>query len=338
MPAASGPPVLGIDLGGTKILTGVVDHANRILGRAKRATPSQVGGEAIVETIADAATEALTAAGIAGRDIAGVTVGSPGPLDPSRGVILFSANLAVKDFPLGPELSRRLGKPVMVWNDVRVGGYGEYHLGAGRDCSSMLAAFVGTGIGGCVIIHDQIVVGATGNAGEIGHIPIRKKGLPCGCGRRGCMEMYASRTAIARRIRKAVRKGAGSEVSAALVGKTGDRIKSRELAAAYATGDPLVVREVHRAATNLGRGLGGLVNVIEPEVVILGGGLAEALGQPYLDLVSAAAHAQMLTTRFDLVRFALAELGDDAGILGAALLARERFAPPGTAGVHGAAV
>lgn len=327
MANASGPPVLGIDLGGTKILAGVVDAANQIIGRAKRPTPSKAGGEAIVAVMSDGVEEALAAAGVSLAEIAGVTIGSPGPLDPERGVILFSANLAVKDFPLGPELSQRLGKPVMVWNDVRVGGYGEFHLGAGREYRNMLAAFIGTGIGGCVIVDAKVLEGATGNAGEIGHIPLKSKGPLCGCGRRGCMETLASRSAIARRIRKAIRKGVASEVASALVTKPGDRIKSRELADAHASGDALVVREVQRAARYLGRGLGGLVNVLEPEVVILGGGLTEALGAPYLEQVTTAAHEQMLAGATDAIRFVLAELGDDAGVLGAALLARERFAP-----------
>jgi glucokinase len=327
MPEASQSPVAGIDLGGTKILAGVVDAENRILGRAKRPTPSREGGAAIVRAISDGLEEALGEAGVAAEDLAGIGVGSPGPLDSGRGVILFSANLAVKDFPIGPELEARWGRPVVVWNDVRVGGYGEFHLGAGRGHRNVLAAFVGTGIGGCLIIDGKVVEGATGNAGEIGHIPVRKKGPVCGCGRRGCLETLASRTAIAARIRKAVRKGAASDVASALVDRPGDRIKSKELAAAFSSGDGLVVREVHRAAEALGRGLGGLVNVLEPEVVILGGGVAEALGQPYLEAVRSAAHEQMLAGADARIRFVLAELGDDAGVLGAALLARQRFAP-----------
>jgi glucokinase len=335
MSQTNGPPVVGIDLGGTKILVGVVDPQNRILARAKRPTPSKEGGEAIVRAMNEGIEEALAGARVAPAELAGLGVGSPGPLDPQRGVILFSSNLAVKDFPLGPELSRRWDRPVLVWNDVRVGGYGEYHLGAGRGHRNVLAAFVGTGIGGCVIVDGKVVEGSTGNAGEIGHIAMRRRGPLCGCGRHGCLEALASRTAIAARIRKAIRKGASSRVAAELVNKPGDRIKSKELAAAYASGDTLVLREVHRAAHELGRGLGGLVNVLEPDVVIIGGGVAEALGKPYLDAITLAARRQILSDPGGTIPIVLAELGDDAGVLGAALLARERF---GAAAAQRAAV
>lgn len=317
-------PVLGIDLGGTKALGAVVDDRNRILGRAKVPTPAMQGGPAILEALRRCALEAIGEAGLEAASIAGVCVGSPGPLDVDRGVILFSANLAVKDYPLGPELSRALGRPVMLQNDVRVGGYGEFRLGAGRGHRDVLAAFVGTGIGGCVIVEGRAVGGSTGNAGEIGHIAIKPRGPRCGCGRRGCMEALASRTAIARRITKAHRRGLGTML-AEKVGTRAERLKSKDLAAAFRAGDALVVREVRRAARFLGLGLGGLVNVLGPEVVIVGGGVTEALGEPYLALVREAARAQIVTDPGETIPIVAGALGDDAGVLGAALLARERF-------------
>jgi glucokinase len=330
---SDGPLVVGIDLGGTKILSAVVDAGNRVLGRAKRPTPAQEGGAAILNAVAGCVEEAIGDAGVSRADIAGIGIGSPGPLDSHTGVILFSANMAVKDYPLGPELSKRLGKPVLLQNDVRVGGYGEFRLGAGRGYKDLLAAFIGTGIGGCLVLDGKVVEGATGNAGEIGHIPLKNKGPLCGCGRRGCMEALASRSAITSRIRKAIRKGTPSVLAEQLGSKSGDRIKSKDLAAAYAAGDAVVVREIHRAAHFLGRGLGGLINVIGPQILIIGGGLADALGPPYLDRIRAAARAQILADPEHHIHFALAALGDDAGILGASLLARERFAPePASAG------
>jgi glucokinase len=326
--AGGGAPVLGVDLGGTKILAGVVDAEHRILGRAKRPTPAKEGAEALSRAIAGAALDALADAGVKPDDLGGAGVGSPGPLDSERGVILFSANLAVRDYPLGPDLSRALGgRPVLVQNDVRVGGYGEFRLGAGRGYANLLAAFVGTGIGGCVIVDGKIVPGATGNAGEIGHLPLKPKGPRCGCGRRGCMEALASRTAIARRLRKAVRRGAGTVLGDKFRGKS-ERLKSGDLAAAYHAGDQLTVREVNRAAHFLGLGLGGLMNVLGPQIVIIGGGVAEALGEPYIDIVRSAAREQALADPEGLIKVVLAERGDDAGLLGASLLAREKFVTP----------
>ncbi len=316
--------VAAVDLGGTKILAAIVDSENRVLGRAKSSTPAQEGGQAILgaisETIRQAAAEAL----IDLADVKGVGVGSPGPLDPERGVILFSSNMNVRDFALGPLLSEELGKPVLLRNDVRMGGFGEFMLGAGQGKSSVLAAFVGTGIGGCVIIDGKVVTGSTGNAGEIGHILLKPGGSRCGCGRRGCLEAFASRTAIAKRIRKAHRNGR-STMLASKVNDKSDRLKSKDLAAAYLSGDAVTVAEVHRAAYYLGLGLGSLVNVFGPEVVIIGGGVAAALGPAYIDAIRNSARNQILVDPDQKIEIVPAALGDDAGILGSAIMAREIY-------------
>ncbi len=202
-----GPLVLGVDLGGTKILVGVTSADHRILGRAKRTTPAREGGPAIVAAIVACVDAALESGGFSRNDIACAGVGSPGPLDPKTGTILFSANMNVRDFPLGTELSAAIGRPVLVRNDVRVAGIAEFRLGVGRGYRDVIAAFVGTGIGGCIIRHGEIIEGTTGNAGEIGHMIVKAGGPRCGCGARGCMEALASKTAIARRVEKAIRKG-----------------------------------------------------------------------------------------------------------------------------------
>jgi glucokinase len=274
-----GPPVVGVDLGGTKILAGVVSTGNELLGRAKRPTPAAEGAEAILRTIVEAIDEALATAQIRRDEIAAAGVGSPGPLDSETGTILFSANMNVRNFPLGPSLSAVMKRPVLVQNDVRVGGYGEFRLGAGRGYGNLVAVFVGTGIGGCLVQNGQVVLGATGNAGEVGHIIVKAGGPRCGCGSRGCLEALASRTAITRRIAKAVRKGLPTSLADKVTRKTG-RLKSGEIADAVASGDMIANREVRRAARFLGMGLGSLMNVFGPEIVIVGGGVAGALGEP----------------------------------------------------------
>ena len=319
-----GPPVLGIDLGGTKTLVAVVGSNQRILGRAKRTTPAREGGPAIVDTMLGAIDEALKNAGLARQDIAAAGIGSPGPLDVNSGVILFSANLNVKNFPIGPELAAALNRPVLVQNDVRGGGTPSSGSGAGRGYRNIIAAFVGTGIGGCVILDGEIVTGSTGNAGELGHIIIKAGGPRCGCGSRGCMEALASKTAIARRVQKATRNGLPTVLGEKMTRK-GGRLKSGDLADAVAAKDLVALKEVHRAAHFLGIGLGSLINVLGPELVIIGGGVAGALGPAYLDLVRTAARSQALVDPDGLIRIEPAALGDNAGILGAALLAREKF-------------
>jgi glucokinase len=306
---SNGPPVVGIDLGGTKILAGVVDGDHRILGRAKRTTPAREGGPAIVAAVLGCVDDALAAAGLSRDRIAAAAIGSPGPLDAKAGVILFSANLKVKNFPIGPELASALGRPVLVRNDVRVGGYAEHKLGAGRGYRDLIIAFVGTGIGGCMILGGEIVSGATGNAGEIGHMVIKAGG---------------PRTAIARRAEKAVRKGLPTVLGEKMARK-GGRLKSRDLAEAVAAKDLVALKEVQRSAHFLGIALGSLINLAGPEIVIIGGGVAGALGDPYLELVRAAARAHAITDPHGKIRIDRAALGDDAGILGAALLAREHL-------------
>jgi glucokinase len=268
--------------------------------------------------------QALEEAGIGRKDIAAAGIGSPGPLDIKSGTILFSANLNVRNFPIGPEVSALLERPVLVRNDVRVGGYAEFRLGAGRGYRHLIAAFVGTGIGGCVILDGQILEGATSNAGELGHMIVKAGGPRCGCGARGCLEALASKTAIARRVEKAVRNGLPT-VLADKMARKGGRLKSRDLAEAVLAKDLVALKEVQRAAHFLGIGLGGLINVIGPEIVIVGGGVAGALGDPFVDLVRTSARTQALTDPEGKVRIDRTALGDDAGILGAALLAREQF-------------
>jgi glucokinase len=319
-----GPPVVGIDLGGTKVLAGVVSGDDRILGRAKRSTPAQDPGPAIVQAMTGCVDDALREAGLARTDLAAAGIGCPGPLDVKAGVILFSANLSVKNFPIGPELAAVLDRPVLVQNDVRVGGYAEFRLGAGRGFRDLIAAFVGTGIGGCVILGGEIVSGSTGNAGELGHTIIKAGGPRCGCGARGCMEALASKTAITRRVEKAIRKGSYTALADKMARK-GGRLKSGDLAEAVMAKDAVALREVQRAAHYLGIGLGSLINVFGPEIVIVGGGVAEALGDPYVDLVRTSARAHVLIDPQAAIRIERAALGDDAGILGAALLAREHF-------------
>ncbi len=316
--------VVGVDLGGTKILAAVVGPNQTILGRAKRPTPADAGGAAILAAIVGTVDQALAESGLGRHEILAIGIGSPGPLDPVSGVIPFSANLNVRDWALGPDLATAMGLPVLLQNDVRVGGYGEYRLGAGRGYRNVLAAFVGTGIGGCVILDGHILEGATGNAGEIGHIIIKPGGPKCGCGRRGCLEAMSSRSAIARRISKAARKGVPSALASKVDKKSG-KLKSGDLAAAILAGDPVAVEEVYRAARFLGLGLGGLINLLGPDIVILGGGVTEALGEPFIELVRASAREQTLVDPEGIIPIKSAELGDDAGILGAALLALEKF-------------
>lgn len=318
--------VLGVDLGGTKTLVGVVDANHQVLGRGKLSTPARQGGDAIVETIAQAAEIALAEAGKSMADIALLGIGSPGPLDVKNGVILFSANMDVINYPLAAKLKDRFGLTCIVQNDVRSSCYAEWKLGAGKGMENLLGAFVGTGLGGCVIINGQMIEGKNGNAGEIGHIKAKPDGKQCGCGLYGCLELYASKSGLMRRFDKARKQGVASHLFQLWNGK-GQKLKSRYLAECYSLGDPFVIEELQLAAKYLGNSLGGLVNLLAPDAIILGGGLSLALGEPWLTWVRAAAKEHMLVVPHEGEIIIPAALGDDAGVLGSALLAREATVP-----------
>jgi len=317
--------ILGIDLGGTKTLVGVVDRDGRILGRGKLSTPSHQGGDAIVDVIARATEMAILESGRALDEVGLAGIGSPGPLDVENGLILFSANMDVVNYPLAAKLSERLGVPTVLRNDVRASCYAEWKLGVGKGMNNLLGAFVGTGLGGCLIIDGKLHEGRDGNAGEIGHIKAKPNGAQCGCGLKGCLEVYASKTGLVRRFAKARKRGVTSQLFRVWNGPD-HKLKSRYLAECYKSGDTLVLQELQRAAQYLGHSLGGLVNLLAPDAVILGGGVSLALGEPWLNWVRAAAKEHMLVVPEDREIILPAALGDDAGVLGAALLASESVA------------
>jgi len=320
--------LLGIDLGGSKILAGVVTPAGKILSRAKTATPFSKGPDALLAALAATASEALTQAGVGRERLAAVGMGSPGPLDPERGVILRTPNIAVEKLPVGPWLARELGAPVLLDNDVHMAVYGEFLAGAARGKRRVIGLWIGTGVGGCVLWDGRVVHGVNRNAGELGHMILdarrAKPGKP-----RGTLEWEASKTAIARHIRKGVRRGGKSQLEKQVSGR--GRLHSSDLAQAFAAGDRLTVEAVERSARYVGIAVASLFDALAPELFVLGGGVCAALGRSYLTLVRQSAEEYAFTTELGRVQIALSRLGDDAGLLGAALAARDGK-PSGAAG------
>jgi len=315
--------ILAIDLGGTKIETAVFDGAGSIVGRSRGKTEAHLGSEAVFERIVRIGTEAVDNAGIDSGSLLAIGVGSPGPLDPDTGYIIETANLDFRNFPLGPRLAETFGHPAFVENDVNAGTYGEFRAGAARGASSVLGVFIGTGIGGGLVLDGALYHGFGKNAGEVGHIIVKAGGPRCGCGRRGCLEAMASRTAITRRIKKRVKRGHKTLITK-LLGKRFTEVPSKVLKEAYEAGDRVVTEVVHKAAAYAGLGIGSLVNVLNPEVIVLGGGVIEALGTEIIGLIESSTRDTAFEYSFRGVRVVRASLGDDAGITGAAILARER--------------
>ncbi|HKQ05149.1 MAG TPA: ROK family protein [Blastocatellia bacterium] len=314
--------ILGIDLGGTKVMAAVFDASGNIVSRARAKTRAWRDNELVFQTVARTAEQAIERAGITRDDLRALGIGAPGPLDPDTGIIVESANMTLRNFPLGPRLAEAFHCPAIVENDVNAGTYGEYRKGAARGARHVLGVFVGTGIGGGIIADGALYHGFSKNAGEIGHIIIKAGGPRCGCGNRGCWEALASRTAMTRDIRKAIRRGDKTLLNAKLKQDT-DLISGGDLGKAYRAGDKLVVKIMNRAARLIGAGIGSLVNVLSPEVVVLGGGVVEAMGDDFAGRIDEAAR----DTAFDFMtrdlRIVRAALGDDAGVTGAALLAQE---------------
>ncbi|MEJ2208265.1 MAG: ROK family protein [Anaerolineae bacterium] len=321
------PHTVGIDLGGTKILATVVDAKGQISAEAKQKTKAKDGPDAVIQRIADTACKAAQRAGADWTDIQGVGIGAPGPIDPGAGLVCNPPNLpGWGEVALGPRLAEALGVPVYLENDVNLGTLGEYARGAGRGTRDMIGIFVGTGIGGGLILDGKLRSGFRHAAGEVGHMVIMAGGPVCGCGRRGCLEALASRTAIERDIRLGLEAGRKSMIPKLTRGGK-DRLTSGVLAKAYRRGDPLVTEVLGRAQWYLGLMTASLVNLIDPELVVFGGGVVEALGETFLKPIRVTARQHyILHTDADKVGIVPAKLGDYAAAIGATVLVKQKLA------------
>lgn len=313
---------LGIDLGGSKILAGVVDRSGRILGRGKLRTPFADGKAALTAALVKAADLALEQAGVTRERVAALAVAAPGAVDAGTGVLIRAGNLAVKNFDVVGALGRAFPKcRRRLENDVRLAALGEARLGAGRGVSTMVAVWVGTGIGGAVIIDGSIHKGRNRNAGEIGQIQIdfrrARPGKPD-----GTLEGIAAKVGITRYLEKRIEQGEKTVLKKAVVSK-GRRLKGSELKEAFGDGDALTVRAVRRSARAVGMAMANVFNVFSPDLFVLGGGVALDLGESYLQAVRKWADAFAFTQDLGRIRIERAALGDDAGLLGAALYARD---------------
>jgi glucokinase len=314
----------GIDLGGTKIQAAVVNSRNRVLGEARVPTPREGGPKDIADAMAEALLASAASAGIEAKDLRGVGVGSPGSVDADAGTVSSALNLPGWDgsYPLGPRLAEALGTEVRIGNDVQVATDGEATLGAGRDYDSVLGVFWGTGVGGGIILDGKPWVGR-GAAGEIGHMVVKRGGAPCPCGRRGCMEAYAGRAAMEGRARKLHEKGRKTVLFEIMERKGHDRLTSSVWEQALREGDKLTEELLDRAVKALGAGIASAVNLLDPEAVVIGGGLGVRFGEPFLRRIE----KRMMKNVFADDRppdVRLAELGDLGGAIGAALLVRGR--------------
>lgn len=322
----SDAPVVGIDLGGTNMQVGVVASDGSIFGRGKRKTKAEKGQDVVLDRVAETVTETCATAGVSVGDLMGIGIGAPGAIVPGTGVVIEAPNLRWRDFDLAGELSRRLGGiAVVVENDVNVAVWGENKRGAGRDADDLLGVWLGTGVGGGLVLGGRIYHGTLGTAGEIGHtllfpnapLTFRK------------LEDVCSRTAVTRRIIHLISTGTPSMLTRLAAEKNREisEIGSGTIAEAFTEGDEVTVDVLHETADYLGRGIANFVTMLGLPNVVLGGGLTEALGQPFVDRVAKSCAEHVFpSAAAERLRIVGTELEDDAGLLGAALIAQASLA------------
>jgi glucokinase len=317
-------PRAGVDLGGTKIQTVVVDGRYKVLGQSRVPTPAGGGPEDVVDAIAQSLGAAADEAGLATDSLVGVGVGAPGGIDAEAGEVINPPNLPGwgDAFPLGPELEQRLGARVLLGNDVSLATDAEFRLGAGKPFKSILGVFWGTGVGGGLILDGEQWVGR-GSAGEIGHVVVTEDGDKCPCGRRGCMEAYAGRGAMEARARHLHKKGEKTTLFEIMEKRGRTRLTSGIWARALAHKDKMAVDLIDRAVAALGTGVASCVNVLDVEAVIIGGGLGIRLGEPYAKRIAKAMQPHLFVDEHP-PEIVVATLGDLGGAMGAALLVKTK--------------
>lgn len=308
----------GIDLGGTKIQTVVVDANRKVLGSARCPTPTDGGPEDVAEQMASAMSQAAEQAGVKSAQLHGIGVGSPGTIE--AGNVTSARNLPGWEgtFALAQTLQEKLGPKVEIGNDVQVATDAEFKLGAGRPYESLLGVFWGTGVGGGIILKGKAWTGR-GGAGEIGHLVVEIGGALCTCGRRGCMEAYAGRSAMEKHARKFSDKGHHTDLFRIMKERDRTRLTSGIWARALEREDKLATDLIDRALAALGAGIASAINLLDVEAVVIGGGLGVRLGEPYAKRISKAMVPHLFTDSRP-PRVHVAELGDLGGAIGATLL------------------
>ncbi|MGQ9496739.1 MAG: ROK family protein [Desulfotomaculales bacterium] len=317
--------VIGVDLGGSKIYTVLADDEGWVLNELEVPTQREEGYTAVVERIAATVREVWDTSGLPGKAPAAIGLGAPGPLDAEQGIVFLAPNLGWRDVPLRDDLQRLLGVPVYLDNDGNLAALGEHTFGAGWGARDLLYVTVSTGIGGGLILGGQVYRG-TGGAGEIGHITVLPGGPRCNCGNQGCLEAVASGTAIARDARELIEGGRGKKILE-LAGEA-ENVTTPTVAAAARAGDPEAQALLDRAARFLGIGLAAAVNLLSPELIILGGGVMKSADLLWAEM-ERELEARALAANYRRVRLARAALGGRAGGLGAVALALRMLATGG---------
>ncbi|HSW53591.1 MAG TPA: ROK family protein [Ignavibacteriaceae bacterium] len=313
--------VISIDMGGTKVLGCVVNSKEGIIARTKQQTDPTVSRNKYILQLAEVVNELIEEVHINKKKIKAVCLGVPGLVNPHSGVIRLAPNLGLKNFNIKKSLEAEISFPVLIENDVNLGALGIKTFGVGKKAKNMLAVFVGTGIGGGLIIDGKLYRGSNYVAGEIGHMLVEKSGPKCGCGRKGCFEAIASRTAIVNKIIKDIKTGKRSKLSKLV--KAGERIRSKSLSNAVKSGDKVVRRRIKEGCDVIGETLASIANLLNLDMIVLGGGMIEALDFYMLPLIKKSFSEHVLNDSAKGLKIVASKLADDAAVYGGIALAEE---------------
>ncbi len=313
---------IGVDVGGTKIAAAVVTEDGAIVRRGRRDTPSQ-DPAGIVEAIREMVTE-LRSGGTGDEEVTAIGVAAAGFVDKSHSTVVFAPNLAWRDEPLRDRVMSATGLPVTVENDANAAAWGEFRFGAGRKADDMVLVTIGTGLGGGIVVDGRLLRGGFGMAAEIGHLRVVPDGRRCGCGNRGCWEQYGSGNALASQARELAASGAVTALRLLeLAGGRADLITGQLVTNAANEGDPAAVELLEELGRWVGEGIASLAAVLDPELVVIGGGASQAGDLLLQPIRTAFAHHLTARGHRPLADIVVAALGNDAGLVGAADLARD---------------
>lgn len=311
-------PILGIDIGGTKLAIGLARSDGRLLVEARRPSGTADGPDAVIGRVIEMARAAVAEAGLALESVDRIGIACGGPLDPWRGVVRNALNNpGWIDIPLTERISMALGRPAYLDNDANAAALGEHRFGAGRGVANLVYLTVSTGVGGGVVAGGRLLRGENGNAAELGHLSVDARGRACHCGSIGCLETYASGTNIAVRAREALATG---DEPSSLRERPADELSAADVSTAVAAGDPLATRLWDETMTLLGAGIASMIHAFNPALVVLGGGVTNA-GQLLFEPVRRSVAERTMPWLHEVVRIVPAELGERTGILGAVAIA-----------------
>jgi glucokinase len=313
-------PVLAIDLGGTKIMAAIISHQGRVMAKENYPTLAKEGPQPVINRIFSAIDHLLGAGNIELSQLYGISIAAAGAIDLKQGVVTSSPNLdGWHDVPLRDIVSSKYKVKTYLINDASAGALGEYHFGVGRGVNNLIFLTVGTGIGGGIIINGSLYLGPSGSAGEIGHTTIDINGPRCSCGNIGCLEILASGTAMAREAIRRISRGERSVLTEMMEGKI-ENITAEKVGMAAQGGDSLALEVISQAATYLGVGMVNLVNIFNPEMIIVGGGVVRT-GDLFLEPARQVVEERAFRLSAQAVRIVPTQLGDNAAVLGAAVFA-----------------